>query len=89
MSDNLERRIKNLERMVKMLAARQHGGIEDYQDSTTSDPPTNAELDTIFGTPETDIASGGFIGTVAGSGGTTYLIVSAGDGWYYVALTVA
>ena len=54
-----------------------------------SNPPTDAELDGLFGTP-TSVGKGfARIINDAGLNANNYLVVSNGVGWWYVALTVA
>jgi hypothetical protein len=54
-----------------------------------SNPPTDAELDSEFGTPAT--VGAGFIAIVDDNGADTndYLVVSNGTSWWYATLTKA
>ena len=54
-----------------------------------SNPPTDAELDAIFGTPAT--VGGGFVALIDDNGANTneYLVWSDGTKWFYVAGTAA
>lgn len=63
--------------------------ILDQDEDVLSDPPTDAELDGIFGTPAT--VGQGFVGFVqdSTSGLRTYLIYSDGTSWYYIAFDIA
>jgi len=55
----------------------------------TANPPTDAELDTAFGTPAT--VGAGFVAFLDDAGGDAnfYLIGSTGTSWWHVALTKA
>ena len=55
----------------------------------TSNPPTDAELDTAFGTPAT--VGSGYLAFLDDAGGDAnfYLIGSNGTSWWHVALTKA
>jgi hypothetical protein len=55
----------------------------------TANPPTDAELDTAFGTPAA--VGSGFLAILDdnGAGNNVYLIVSDGSNWWHVALTKA
>jgi len=58
-----------------------------YSSADTSNPPTDAELDSAYGTP----ASVGYgftrILNDAGSGSNVYLVASDGTYWWHVAMT--
>ena len=58
-------------------------------DDDTSNPPTDAELDTAFGTPAT--VGDGFMAVLDdnGAGSNVYLVVSDGTNWWYATLTKA
>jgi len=55
----------------------------------TANPPTDAQLDTAFGTPAT--VGEGFVGLVddSGAGNNVYLCLSDGTHWWYAVLTKA
>jgi NACalpha-BTF3-like transcription factor len=57
--------------------------------ANVTNPPTDAELDTAFGTPA--VAGAGFIGTLDDNGGGAnfYFVASDGANWWYVAGTKA
>lgn len=63
-----------------------------YVDSAggTSNPPTAAQLNSLFGSASTDLPNG-FIGVVEKAAGTanTYLVFTAGGSWYRIAATAA
>lgn len=68
------------------------GGVVDRLSVSTanvSNPPTDAELDTTFGTP--NVVGTGFVRLLddAGADSNVYLIVSNGVSWWHVALTKA
>jgi hypothetical protein len=57
--------------------------------ANTSNPPTDAELDTEFGTPAT--VGAGFMALLDDNGGgaNVYLVLSDGTNWWYQALAKA
>lgn len=64
------------------------GGI-DTSDANVSSPPTDAELDSEFGTPAA--VGNGFVALLDDNGADTnvYLVASNGTSWWYTALTKA
>jgi len=66
-------------------------GILELQVDTSnvSNPPTDAQLDTAFGTPAT--VGTGFTALLDdnGDGNNVYLVASDGTNWWHVALTKA
>lgn len=66
-----------------------HGRGQPYSAANVTNPPTDAELDTAFGTPAT--VGAGFTGVLndAGAGANVWLVASDGTNWWYVALTQA
>ena len=54
-----------------------------------SDPPTDAELDSAFGTPS--MVGNGFIGVLddAGAGSKVWLCIAKNSKWWYEELTAA
>lgn len=54
-----------------------------------TNPPTDAELDSAFGTPATVGAGYAAILNDANGDANNYLVVSNGTSWWYVALTKA
>lgn len=64
------------------------GGL-DTSDANVSNPPTDAELDSAFGTPAA--VGDGFMATVNDNGADTaqWLVVSNGASWWYVGMTKA
>lgn len=60
-----------------------------FSDDDVSNPPTDAELDTAFGTPAT--VGAGFVGLIddAGADANVYIALSNGISWWYTALTKA
>ena len=58
-------------------------------DDNVSATPTDAELDSAFGTPAT--VGSGFIGVLddAGAGAAYYICISDGSNWWYTAMTKA
>jgi len=81
--DDIIRRLTRLERALGAIAAQDHSPIK-YASSNTSAPPTNAELDTLFGTAGTTPVMNGFVGVVFDSGvsGVAYLVGVANGTWY-------
>jgi hypothetical protein len=57
--------------------------------ANTSNPPTDAELDSEFGTPAT--VGAGYLALLDDNGGgaNVYLVISDGTNWWYEALTKA
>lgn len=73
-------------------AAHNHGTNGVVTKNSTADvtnPPSDSELDTAFGTPVT--VGAGFIGILDddGAGANVYLAASDGTNWWYTALTKA
>jgi hypothetical protein len=66
-----------------------HGRGHNFSDDDVTDPPTDAELDTAFGTPAA--VGAGFTGVLddAGAGADVWLCASDGTNWWYVAMTKA
>lgn len=66
-----------------------HGRGHNFSDDDVTDPPTDAELDTAFGTPAA--VGAGFVGVVDddGAGADVWLVASDGTNWWYTALTKA
>lgn len=66
-----------------------HGRNQPYSDDDVTNPPSDAELDTAFGTPAT--VGAGFVGVLddAGAGANVWLVASDGANWWYVAMTQA
>lgn len=64
------------------------GGL-DTSSANVSNPPTDAELDSAFGTPAA--VGDGFMATVNDNGADTaqWLVVSNGASWWYVGMTKA
>ena len=60
-----------------------------FSDADVSDPPTDAEIDAIFGTPST--VDKNFIGIIDDNGADTkvWLCISTGTSWWYEELTKA
>lgn len=58
-------------------------------DISSSDAPSDAEIETAFGTAAA--AGSGFLGLIDDNGAGTNLVLCASDGtnWFYVALTKA
>jgi len=54
-----------------------------------SNPPTDAELDALFGAPATQIPGAKFLIDDAGGEANTYLIVCTGTKWQYLLMTTA
>jgi hypothetical protein len=82
--------IREINRLAKQLDNLDYPEVGIIVDSTNvSNPPTDAELDAIFGTPATRYP--GFIAVVddAGAGLNVYLVVTNGSNWFYQLLTVA
>lgn len=63
--------------------------ISEYSTANVSNPPTDAELDALFGTPATLGARWSAIINDAGAGSDEYLVWSDGTNWWYVAGTKA
>lgn len=65
------------------------GGGAIYSSANVSNPPTDAELDSAFGTPAT--VGAGFLGVVNdnGAGTNEYLCWSDGTNWFYATGTLA
>lgn len=75
----------------ELLDARQfiNGPQLVYSETDVSNPPTDAELDSAFGTPAT--VGAGFEAIVNDGGGNAnvYRVVSTGSSWFYSTLTQA
>lgn len=87
MSKNLEQmmaRILKLERRVEELERKEGVRLQVCADNVT-DPPTNAELDTAFLSPEGKGKGFAGISDDAGADTTIRLIVSTGTSWFYSA----
>lgn len=65
------------------------GRVTKVSTADVSSPPTDAELDSAFGTPAT--VGKGFVGIVDddGAGTTAYLVFSDGTNWWYLSFTKA
>jgi hypothetical protein len=66
------------------------GGLRSKTATTdVANPPTDAQLDTAFGTPAT--VGSGFLALLDddGAGTAVYLVASDGTNWWYAALTKA
>lgn len=59
------------------------------KESDVSAPPTDAELDALFGTPESNGNGWHCFVKDTGSGGVLYLVVAYGSEWYTFAGTLA
>ena len=81
------RELKVLKRRLDDLVEPETGLIVD--NTNVSNPPTDAELDAIFGTPATNYP--GFMAIVddAGANTTVWLVVTNGTSWWYEGLTKA
>lgn len=75
----LERRVQDLERSAKTGAAT----MLQVDTTDVSNPPTDAQLDAIFGTPGT--VGAGFTAIVNDAAGSTsvWLVWSDGASWWY------
>jgi len=75
-----------IEALQDMIA---YGDYLRVSAANVSNPPTDAELDSAFGTPAA--VGEGFTALVNDGGGDTniYLVASTGTAWAYVSLTVA
>ena len=80
----LEDRLHELERSAKTGAAT----LLEINITDVSNPPTDAQLDAIFGTPAQ--VGAGYMAIVndAGASSNVWLVVSDGLYWWYEALTV-
>jgi hypothetical protein len=78
-------RLADLERTAKTGAAT----FIEIDTTDVSNPPTDAELDAIFGTP--DEAGAGFTALVNdnSAGSNEYLVWSDGSAWWYASGTKA
>jgi len=84
------RQIVELQSEVERLKARLNKAYIPVDDSTDiSTPPTDAELDSIFGTP--DSRREGFVAIVIDSGNRSnvFLVASVDSKWFYEQLTEA
>jgi hypothetical protein len=65
------------------------GSSQRYADDDVSDPPTDAELDSAFGTPAT--VGAGFVGVLDDNDDATdvYICYTDGSAWFYVKGTKA
>lgn len=63
--------------------------IVELDTSNVSNPPTDAQLDTAFGTPAT--VGGGFLALLDdnGDGSNFYIVASDGTNWWHAAMTKA
>lgn len=77
---NLFRRVQQLE-----IDNSTQAQIVAFSNANVSDPPTDAELDAIFGTPAT--VGGGFMAVIDDGGGDTdiRIVTSNGTSWWYSA----
>lgn len=60
-----------------------------YSDGSVSNPPTKAELTSLFGEPNRVGAQFSALLNNGGASSDVYLIASDGTDWYYTALTKA
>ena len=76
-------------RALALMALHRRPGVVKTSVADTSNPPTDAELDSAFGTPQ--MVGKGFVGLLndGGSGSNVYLIASDGTNWWHVLLTKA
>ena len=83
--DDAETRLDDIERSAKTGAMT----MLTVDVTNISNPPTDAELDAIFGTPDT--VGAGFTTLIddAGAGSAEYLVWSDGTYWWYAAGTKA
>ena len=82
---DVERRAEDLERDAKRGTAT----MVDIEGGDVSNPPTDAELDALLGTP--DAVGAGFVVLLNddGAGANEYLVWSDGTAWWYAAGTKA
>jgi hypothetical protein len=87
--EQLIKQIEGLKRRLRELDRQENAAFLPVSTSNVSSPPTDAELDTAFGTPAT--VGAGFLGLVddAGAGSAVYLVGSDGTNWWYLAMTKA
>ena len=83
--DDAETRLDDIERSAKTGAMT----MLTVDVINISNPPTDAELDAIFDTP--DVVGAGFVALVndAGAGANEYLVWSDGTSWWYATGTKA
>jgi hypothetical protein len=86
--DNLIRDLTRHERRLNELEARGWPRVQ-YSTDNVADPPTGAELNTAFGTPE--VLGPGFVGVLNDNAGgvDVWLCVTLAHTWWYVAMTLA
>ena len=92
MNEHLEERLKGLR---KHASRHQWGGIDElvikakFSTANVTDPPTDAELDSAFGTPAT--LGAGFIGIVNDNkaGTDVWLCFTSQTEWFYLQFTKA
>lgn len=86
----LQRQIDDLRWKLEQLETRNVGTYMHYSTANVSSPPTDAELDSIFGSPAN--RPPGFLAIIndAGGGTTIWLVATAGgNAWWYEQLTRA
>jgi hypothetical protein len=86
---DLQRRVRDLERVVASLARVESAGGAPIAADNVSNPPTDAQLDTAFGTAAN--ISGGMFKLVddAGLSSAVWGAVPIGSFWWYWQLTKA
>lgn len=84
---DFEARLRRMEQTVARLASAGRGPV--VSTANVSNPPTDAELDSAFGTAAN--LYDGFVGLVddAGSGSTVWFVCALNSQWWYEQLTAA
>lgn len=89
-NEDVVRRIVGIERRLGLLESIDRGVA--YAEASLTNPPTDAELDSAFGTPtSTGLYSDGFIGIIYDTNGLNprYIVFIANGEWNYIAGTLA
>lgn len=79
---SIESRFREIENQLLVLRADDGAKFLKLDESNVSNPPTDAELDAIFGIPSS--VGKGFTSFIndAGSGSNFYMVVSDGASWW-------
>ena len=86
---SLPQEVARLGKQLEQLASQENRLVVRVATNDVSNPPTDAELDTAFGTP--GAVGAGFIAVVNdnAAGSNEYLVWSDGTNWFYVTGTKA
>lgn len=82
MDADMARRLRAIERRLDIMGSKDAPTVR-YAESDTSTPPTDAQVDTLFGTAAN--LHGGFIGIIydtSTASTASYIVWVANDSWY-------